>query len=112
MSCCNCCNNTLNLGCFNSCDLTLNTGIVATAITAGTWVLELDFGRRVIYYSVDVADGETVVFNITNLNENYTYQGVLIDPNDNQVSFEVSGIEYDCIQFTTQIGKFDNLINI
>ena len=103
MPCCNCCEKTLNLGCLNACNAVYNTGIIADAITAGTWVLELTFGSVNIYYSVDVLDGETVIFTLTNLNENYTYSGQIIDPNGEIVTLEVNGIEYDCIEFSTKI---------
>ena len=103
MPCCNCCEKTLNLGCLNACNAVYDTGIVVDALTEGTWVLELTFGSVSIYYSVDVEDGETVIFTLTNLNENYTYQGQIIDPNGEIVTLEVNGIEYDCIEFSTKI---------
>lgn len=103
MPCCNCCEKTLNLGCLNACNAIYDTGIVADAITAGTWILELTFGSVNIYYSVDVLDGETVIFTLSNLNENYTYSGQIIDPNGEIVMIEVNGIEYDCIEFSTKI---------
>jgi hypothetical protein len=103
MPCCNCCEKTLNLGCLNACNAVYDTGIVVDALTAGVWVLELTFGSVNIYYSVDVLDGETVIFILTNLNESYTYQGQIIDPNGEIVTLEVNGIEYDCIEFSTKI---------
>ena len=103
MPCCNCCEKTLNLGCLNACNAVYNTGIVVDALTEGTWVLELTFGSVSIYYSVDVEDGETVIFTLTNLNESYTYQGQIIDPNGEIVTLEVNGTEYDCIEFSTKI---------
>jgi hypothetical protein len=86
MSCCNCCENTLNLGCLNACDAVYNTGIVVS-----------------VYYSIKVLDGETVIFTLNNLNENYTYTGQIIDPFGEIVNIEVDGIEYDCIEFSTKI---------
>lgn len=103
MPCCNCCENTLNLGCLNACDAVYNTGIVVDAIGAGTWVLELTFGSVTIYYSTNVLDGETVIFTLNNLNENYTYQGQIISPAGFVVKIEINGIEYDCIEFSTKI---------
>ena len=103
MPCCNCCEKTLNLGCFNACNFVYNTGIIADALTAGVWVLELTFGSVNVYYSVDVADGETVIFTLTNLNENYTYSGQIISPDGEVINIEVDGIEYDCIEFSTKI---------
>jgi len=103
MPCCNCCEKTLNLGCLNACNAVYNTGIVVDALTKGDWVLELTFGSINIYYSVNVSDGETVIFTLTNLNESYTYQGQIIEPNGEIVTLEVNGIEYDCIEFSTKI---------
>ena len=103
MPCCNCCEKSLNLGCFNACNFVYNTGIVADALTAGTWVLELTFGSVTLYYSREVFADQTVIFELTNLNENYTYQGQIIDPNGEIISIEVDGIEYDCIEFSTKI---------
>jgi hypothetical protein len=112
MSCCNCCVNTLNLGCLNSCGAILNTGIVADPLTAGTWILELTFGSTSIYFSVDVLDTETVIFTMPNLNESYTYQGVIIAPDGEIVSISQGGIDYDCIEFSTKTGLNNNTINI
>jgi hypothetical protein len=112
MACCNCCENTLNLGCLNSCNALFNTGIVADALTAGVWVLQLSFGSVSVYYSVDVLNGETVIFTLTNLNENYTYQGQIIDPNGEVVNIKVNSIEYDCIEFSTKVGLYNNQINL
>ena len=112
MACCNCCENTLILGCINSCDAVFNTGIVANAITEGVWVLQLDFGSITIYYSADVLDGEEVIFTMTNLNESYTYKGQIIDPNGEIVNISVNGIEYDCIEFSTKIGLSNNTLNL
>lgn len=103
MPCCNCCEKTLNLGCLNACDAVYNTGIVVDALTEGTYILELTFGSVNIYYSVDVEDGETVIFTLTNLNENYTYSGQIISPNGEVINIEVDGVEYDCIEFSTKI---------
>jgi hypothetical protein len=103
MACCNCCENTLNLGCLNACDAVYNTGIVVDALSVGTWILQLSFGSVIIYYSTFVNDGETVIFTLTNLNENYTYTGQIIDPNGEIVKIEVNNIEYDCIEFSTKI---------
>ena len=112
MPCCNCCEKTLNLGCLNACNAVYDTGIVVDALSEGVWVLQLSFGSISIYYSVDVEVGETVIFTLTNLNENYTYQGQIIDPNGEIVNVEVNGIEYDCIEFSTKVGLYNNLLNL
>lgn len=112
MSCCNCCTNTLNLGCFSPCTDTFNTGIVVDPITFGDWSLQLDFGNIVQQFNVTVADGETVIFTLDNLNESYTYKGVIRDAFGDIVNITVGGIEYDCIEFSTKIGLLNTTINI
>ncbi len=112
MSCCHCCENTLNLGCVNACGLIFDTGIVVDLATEGTWILELSFGNVVQYYSTDVLDGDNVIFTMNNLNESYTYTGVIIDPLGAIVEIEKGGLLYDCIQFTTKIGTQDNSLGI
>lgn len=103
MPCCNCCKKTLNLGCLNACNAVYDTGIIAELATEGVWVLELTFGSVNLYYSVEVKAGDSIIFTLTNLNENYTYSGQIIDPNGEIVTLEVDGIEYDCIEFSTKI---------
>ena len=112
MACCNCCENTLNLGCINSCDAVFDTGIVADALTEGIWVLQLSFGSISVYYSTIVFDGFNVNFTLTNLNENYTYTGQIIDPKGEIVNIVIDGIEYDCIEFSTKVGLSNNQINL
>jgi len=110
MACCNCCENTLNLGCINSCDASFDTGIIATI--EGIWILELNFSNVAIYYSFDAAMFDIVIFTLENLNENYTYTGQIIDPKGNVVKIKVDGIEYDCIEFSTKVGLYNNEINL
>lgn len=112
MSCCHCCENTLILGCVNACGLIFDTGITADPTTEGTWILELTFGNVIQYFSTDVIDGEDVIFTLNNLNESYTYTGVIIDPSGTVIEIEKNGVQYDCIQFTTKIGTQDNELGI
>lgn len=103
MPCCNCCQKTLNLGCLNACNAIYDTGIVVDFFNEGVWVLELTFGSVNIYYSREVFANQNVIFEFTNLNENYTYSGQIINPNGDIVNIEIDGIEYDCIEFSTKI---------
>ena len=112
MACCNCCEKTLILGCLNSCDAVFDTGIVADAITEGRWYLILTFGSISITYFIDVKDGDSVIFDMPNLNENYTYTGQIIGHDGEIVNIEVNGIEYDCIEFSTKVGLYNNQINL
>jgi hypothetical protein len=112
MACCNCCENTLILGCINSCNAVFDTGIKADAITEGRWYLILTFGSISITYFIDVKDGENVIFDMPNLNENYTYTGQIISPSGEIVNIEKDGIEYDCIEFSTKVGLYNTEINL
>jgi hypothetical protein len=113
MACCNCCEKTLNLGCINSCDASFNTNILVDALNEGVWVLQLSFGSVfVVNYSTSVVDGESVSFTMTNLNENYTYTGQIIEPKGEIVNIVIDGIEYDCIEFSTKVGLYNNQINL
>lgn len=112
MSCCNCCTNTLNLGCFSPCSDSFDTGIVADLVTAGTWTLQLDFGNIVQEFTVTVANLDPIIFTLDNLNESYTYKGVIRDNNGDIVTINVSGIEYDCIEFSTKIGLTNTTITV
>jgi hypothetical protein len=47
-----------------------------------------------------------------NLNENYTYTGQIIGHDGEIVKIEVDGIEYDCIEFSTKVGLYNNQINL
>ena len=112
MACCNCCEKTLILGCLNSCEAVFDTGIVADAITEGRWYLILTFGSISITYFIDVKDGHSVIFRMLNLNENYTYTGQIIGHDGEIVNIEKDGIEYDCIEFSTKVGLYNNTLNI
>jgi hypothetical protein len=112
MACCNCCENTLILGCINSCNARLDTNITVDALTEGIWILQLTFGSVSVYYSLYFADGAKVKFDMTNLNENYTYTGQIISPLGEIVNIEKDGIEYDCIEFSTKVGLYNTEINL
>ena len=110
MSCCNCCQNTLNLGCINSCGATFITGIIADSYTAGIWILQLTFGNVVIKYEQKFNDNDFVIFEMPNLNENYTYTAQIFMPSGQLVTFQPDNIIYDCIEFSTKVGLSNNVL--
>lgn len=74
--------------------------------------MQLDFGNIVQEFTVTVAKDEYIIFTLTNLNESYTYKGVIRDNNGDIVSISVGGIDYDCIEFSTKIGLSNTTISI
>jgi len=111
MACCNCCTNTLNLGCFDSCGLTFDTAEIVGVLNVGDWVIEMQQGRRKIKFIQAFALADPVIFNLYNLNENFTYEDVIItDPTGSQFTYTFGGIVYDCFKFTTQYNSSNEII--
>lgn len=110
MNCCPCCENTLFLGCYNPCGMVIDFDMIVTGGMAGDWTLQLTFGRQIQNFVVSLAVGDDIKFNISNLNEYYTYSLTLLDPDGNVVMVEVNGVEYDCFEFKTQIGAIPGII--
>lgn len=103
MSCCNCCTNTLNLGCFAPCNLTIDFSDGAPAVIAGDWVIEYEFGRRSGSQTVTLTDADPIAFTFAELNENYTFTATITDPNGDTYTRTVDEIEYDCFKFKTRV---------
>ena len=110
MNCCNCCTSTLNLGCYSPCVTSLDLTAVVGIGDAGTWRLEFDFGRLVIAFESVLAEGDPIVFTLANLNEFYTYNGLIRKPDGTILNFTVAGLIYDCLQLTTKIGASYTII--
>lgn len=98
-----CCVNTLNLCNAPICDV-LEFDVVATESGSGgtnIYTLKLDFLETQIILKQLQTEGEKVIFNISDLNENFEYTAQLFDSNGSLVSI-ISGEEiYDCIKFKT-----------
>lgn len=110
MDCCNCCTSTLNLGCYSPCVTALDLTAVVGIGDAGTWRLEFDFGRLVIAFESVFAEGDPIIFRLTDLNEFYTYNGLIRKPDGTVLNFTVAAVIYDCLQLTTKIGASDTII--
>jgi len=103
MSCCNCCTNTLNLGCFAPCGLSIDFSDGVASGIAGDWSIQYEFGRRSGSKTVTLTDADPIVFTFTELNENYTFTATITDPNGDTYTQTVDGIEYDCFKFKTRV---------
>lgn len=104
MSAC-CCLNTLNLGCVDTCDLdVIRTGNLA--LVAQQYTLVLEFLGMIYKIEKIFSQGEELIFPTAGLNENYNYQGYVVDSSGAVVPLTVSGdtTVYDCISFQTKKG--------
>jgi hypothetical protein len=90
--------------------MVIDFDMIVTGGMAGDWTLQLTFGRQIQNFVVSLAVGDDIKFNLTNLNEYYTYSLTLLDPDGNVVMVEVNGVEYDCLEFKTQIGAIPGII--
>lgn len=91
---------------YKLCDLILCDGedlVLPIPIPAdGEYTLLLDFMESVLEKVATLSMGDMATFDKTELNEQFTYQGQVKDPDGNAVSFEIEGKTYDCIEFTTK----------
>ena len=110
MNCCPCCEKTLFVGCYNPCGMVIDFDMIVPMGMAGDWTLQLTFGRQIQRFTVSLSVGDDIKFNLSNLNEYYTYSLTLLDPDGNVVMVEVNGIEYDCFEFKTQVGAMQGII--
>lgn len=70
---------------------------------SGLYTLELDFlGKVVRIPAAQVGPATEMVFPTGHLNESYTYTAQVRDPGDQVVTFEIDGVVYDCLTFTTK----------
>lgn len=101
MSCC--CTRVLNLCNVAVCG-TLEIQQAATAPESGSsniYSLVLDYLQTTITLTNEQIEGENIVFDVSNLNENYQYTGQIFDASGNPVSVTKDAVEYDCIKFKT-----------
>lgn len=71
--------------------------------TAGIHKLILDYLGNQLTLSSDLGSGDKIVFDISNLNENFQYTGEIYDPSGARVVITKDSVEYDCVRFKTQI---------
>ena len=100
MSCDCCCIKTLRLCKASVCD-DIDFGI--TAQVPGEHKLILDFLGIQIIITKDFAFDDEITFPASSLNESFTYSGKLYDPSGKQIIIRKDDVDYDCIEFTTNI---------
>ena len=102
---CRCCTNSLYIGCIDACGLLIFD--ISSTAPNDLFVLELDFlntKKRISAQPITNA-GDKPTFDISELNENFNFMGVLLKNNATVVLVDSNAIEYDCVQFTTQLSR-------
>lgn len=95
-----CCTNTLNYCDQNVCD---SVDFDITAQIAGTHKLSTEFLGIKLTIEETFSIGESLVFPIDKLNENFQYTVELFDPNGAKIVIHKNDIDYDCFRFKTVI---------
>lgn len=75
----------------------------------GEYILQLNYMGAIYEIKKDFEVDEDLKFSSENLNENFEYKGILLDPNGDPVLFTIGEDEtiYDC--FTFKVVEFYNL---
>jgi hypothetical protein len=87
-----------------SIDICGNAGILKLPYTIsvpGDYTASLDFQGVKLQSTVTFEIGETLQFNLTNLNENYCYTGEILDPLGARVLIDSAGTLYGGFSFCT-----------
>jgi hypothetical protein len=72
-------------------------------VTDGEHTLELDFLNNVLSQSKEFATGQSEMrFSKSDLNEAFTYVGHVKGPDGAIVTFDIDGVTFDCVEFTTR----------
>ncbi len=103
---CRCCTNSLKLGCIDSCGLLILD--ISNTAPNDVFVLEVDFlntKKRLSTTAPIVLAGDKPTFDISQINENFSFIGALYRNGAPVVLVDSNSVEYDCLEFNTQIGK-------
>jgi hypothetical protein len=87
---------------YRVCDVIVCDGEDLVLPADGTYTLELDFLQDVIRKTAQLSEGDNFTFDMTDLNERFTYVGHLKGPDGVPITFTVDSVVYDCIEFTTK----------
>lgn len=98
MACCFC-TNTLDFCRIVSCLGKLSLGVQAA--NTGTYILEADFLDSVQRVYQDFEAGDNLEFDISGLNENYSFKSRVLSPTGAQITKTVSDVVYNCFSFET-----------
>jgi hypothetical protein len=110
MTCICCDTGVLDLGCLTICD---SLTISYIAPSTQTYTLQLDYNGVVVEIEAVITAGNPLVFDLSTLNENYTYTAKVLDGNRAVIIFTNGGGDsFDCLRFKTAIGVGANLATI
>ncbi len=103
---CICCDIKLDLKCLTVCDVLT---ISFTSPTTETYTLLVDFGQQLIEIPADIESGNELIFDISNLNQAYTFTGQIINEAGDILTFrDTNNVDYNCFLFQTIIGLTTN----
>lgn len=109
MSCICCELGKLDLGCVTVCD---TIEISYTAPADDTYTLRVMFGQQIIEITAAITAGNPIVFDISELNENYIFTGIVSNSSGDLIFVDGSSNQYDCIIFQTVVGLTTNTPSI
>jgi len=107
--CCNCCNNTKNLGCIDPCGIQWASNVVVPAGLAGEWVLYIQFNRKRLQFKNDLVEGQQINFAVGCLNPYYKYKANIEKPDGAVAVFTIAGEDFDCFEFSTLIESAEGI---
>jgi hypothetical protein len=92
---------------YDLCDLVIcgNLGVLKTPIIApiaGEYSLVVEYQNNVIKFVQNFNAGESIDFNLENLNENYCYEGSVFSPSHEVLFFDFEEIIYYNFRFCTK----------
>lgn len=96
---CYCCSNT-----FDYCRIVSCLGVLPLGINAeetGNYQLHVDYLDSIQRISKPFTVGQTLEFDVTDLNENYVFTARLYSPSGVQIKRTYGEVEYDCFRFQT-----------
>lgn len=103
-NCCICCGyETLKLGCVTTCE---NLVISYTSPSQQNYTLVVQFGGQITEITSTIDAGLPLQFDISDLNESYTFTTYIRDDatGDKMIFVDGSGTIYDCFLFKTKVG--------
>lgn len=103
MTCC--CVNVLDLCEVNICSVfTIKQEATAPESSIrNIYSLVLDYLDAKIVLQNEQVEGQNIQFDVSSLNENFQYEGKILDASGNTVIILIDGVDYNCIKFQTVV---------
>lgn len=95
-----CCESPYNFGCYNHCG-SISTGVDSDF--TGTLTGHFSYAGITVSRDIDVESGEEIVIPLNGLNETALYTLTLYDESGVVYPLTISGTEYTCFKFKTQV---------